>query len=71
MTHYEVLGVEPNASVEEIAKAFLRKTSGSRTAGFFIGSTQRRSDRKQLEAAYEVLTDPQRRADYDRELAAE
>jgi curved DNA-binding protein CbpA len=68
-THYELLGVESDANGETIAKAYLRKTSGSRQAGFFRGSSQSRAVREQLEEAFEVLTNPGRRAAYDRSLA--
>jgi molecular chaperone DnaJ/curved DNA-binding protein len=60
---YAVLGVEPTASVAEIRRAWRRLAlrwhpdrAGSRTTRFF----------QKLSAAYEVLSDPLRRAAYDR-----
>ncbi len=62
---YEILGVGRSASPEEIKQAYRRlakkyhpdRNPGDRTA---------ESRFKDLQAAYEVLGDPRRRADYDR-----
>ena len=70
VSYYEFLGVSPDASNEEIAKAYFRKTSGSRTAGFIRGVKQGRTERAEIEAAYEVLINPAKRAAYDRSLEA-
>ena len=70
-THYETLGVAPTASDEEIAKAYFRKTSGSRTAGFLRGMKQSRAEREAVEAAYAILIDRKDRAAYDGTLAAD
>ena len=69
-THYEVLGVASTATNEEIARAYFRKTSGSRKAGFLRGSTQGRTERAGIEAAYAVLIDDGKRAAYDQSLKA-
>lgn len=57
--HYEVLGLERGASVEEIARAFARKMGlGAKP----VGATA------QLCTAYETLRDPERRRAYDEAL---
>jgi len=62
---YEVLGVPPHASAEEIRAAYRRAARRHHPdAG---GDPRRMSD---LNAAWRVLGDPVRRARYDRELAA-
>ncbi len=70
-THYETLGVTQSATHEEIVKAYFRRTSGSRTAGFLWGSKQSRGERDAIEAAYIVLIDRAARAAYDRTLATD
>ena len=61
--YYEVLGVAHNVSVREIERAFqwrakqMHPDNGGDTEQF-----------KKLSAAYEILKDPARRADYDRSL---
>ena len=67
-THSETLGIDPTASHEEVVKAYFRATSGSRKAGFLIGSSQSKAERKAIEAAYQVLVDAGRRAAYDASL---
>nr|MBO2486668.1 hypothetical protein [Bacillota bacterium] len=62
---YELLGVPPHASAEEIRAAYRRAARRHHPdAG---GDPRRMSD---LNAAWRVLGDPVRRARYDRELAA-
>lgn len=63
-TYYDLLGVEPDASQREVKAAFRRRSlsvhpdhGGSAEA--FV----------RLQEAYEVLSDPIRRAAYDRSLA--
>lgn len=58
-THYEVLGLTPEASSEEIAQAFARELRGPRPFGSLAGIT----------VAFETLRDPARRAAYDASLA--
>lgn len=60
MTHYDTLGVAKNATPEEIKRAYRKLASqhhpdkGGDTSKF-----------QQVEEAYRVLSDPQKRAEYD------
>lgn len=66
-THYETLNLKPNASQDEI------KQSYRRLAKLFhpdSNQTVQNHDRiAGINAAYEILSDPQRRRSYDRELS--
>jgi len=68
-THYQVLGLSPQASASEIKQAYrqlvkqFHPDSQQATANLEIAV--------QLNAAYEVLSDPQRRCCYDRQLASD
>lgn len=64
-TYYEVLGVAPSATREEIRAAY-RKLS--RKVHPDAGGTDALF--RQIQLAYETLSDPDRRAAYDRHLAA-
>jgi curved DNA-binding protein len=62
---YEILGVDRNASQEEIKRAHRRlakELHPDRNPGNKVAETKF----KEVQAAYEVLGDPQRRAEYDR-----
>ena len=54
-SHYDVLGVEPNASSDEIARAFAREMGRPRAFGGIAD----------VSIAYEVLRNPDRREAYD------
>lgn len=60
-THYEVLGVAKDATPEQIKQAY-RKASSAAHPDREGGSAERQ---KAVNEAYEVLSDPERRQDYD------
>ncbi|KAI1082667.1 DnaJ-domain-containing protein [Whalleya microplaca] len=63
--YYELLGIDRQASEDEIKKAYRRKAlelHPDRNFGDVENATQRFAD---VQAAYEVLSDPQERAWYD------
>ena len=61
---YEVLGVDKNATDEEIKKAFRRK---ARKLHPDVNKAEDAEDQfKELNEAYDVLSDPNKRAQYDR-----
>lgn len=64
--HYAVLGLSPGATQSEIARAYREQSKRyhpDRNPGFQELATERL---QALNEAYEVLNDPDRRADYDR-----
>ena len=65
---YEVLGVTASASREEIARAYRRKAHLSHPDAR-PGDPAAPASFREIAHAYEVLTDPARRADYDRRRA--
>jgi hypothetical protein len=71
-THYEVLGVAPDASHDDIKRAYLDlalKHHPDRQVDGGLGSRERTEWRMQeVNAAWEVLRSPGRRASYDAEL---
>ncbi|MBW0006441.1 MAG: hypothetical protein JO335_01880 [Sphingomonas sp.] len=58
--HYELLGVGPAASIEEISQAFARKMS--------LFGAHLMAEAPQISVAYETLRDPARRQAYDRTI---
>ncbi|EOD05348.1 hypothetical protein EMIHUDRAFT_199016 [Emiliania huxleyi CCMP1516] len=66
-TAYEVLGVPPNATHEQIAAQHreLQKRAGIRTNTETATSGQRRSFYQKIEQAWDTLQEPSRRAKYD------
>ena len=63
---YEVLGVSPNASIEEIHDAYSRLTRFYRTEGD-PSSPSTAAHLEEIQEAYELLADPARRAQLDRD----
>ena len=62
--YYEVLGVERGASAEELKKAY-RRLAMKHHPDRNPGDKQAEANFKEAKEAYEVLTDPARRAVYD------
>src|SRR5690242_11987330 len=59
-SHYEMLGLRPEASADEIARAFAEKMS--------LAGTRPMIEVTQVCTAYETLRDPDRRRAYDEGL---
>jgi len=62
--YYEVLGVEKNASDADIKSAF-RKKAKTCHPDLHPGDAQKEAEFKELNEAYEVLSDPEKREKYD------
>lgn len=72
MTHYDVLGVAPSASVEEIRQAYLRLARRHHPDRQAEAPVADRADAerrmREINAAWRELRDPRRRARYDADL---
>src|SRR5947209_235330 len=64
-TPYEVLGVKPNATADEIRKAY-RKLAKQFHPDLNPGKPAAEARFKAVSAAYDLLSDPEKRARYDR-----
>jgi DnaJ-class molecular chaperone len=64
-TPYEVLGVKPDASAEEIRKSY-RKLAKQFHPDLNPGKPEAEERFKAVSAAYDLLSDPEKRARYDR-----
>ena len=64
-TPYELLGVKPTATAEEIRKAY-RKLAKQLHPDLNPGKPEAEARFKSVSAAYDLLSDPEKRARYDR-----
>src|SRR5690242_3899349 len=64
-TPYEVLGVKPDASADEIRKTY-RKLAKQFHPDLNPGKPEAEARFKSISAAYDLLSDPDKRARYDR-----
>jgi curved DNA-binding protein CbpA len=68
-THYEVLGLEPSATCEEVEEAYRRCQAlygeGVLATYSLLEPHEIRAARARVDEAYRVLRDPERRRDYD------
>jgi len=62
---YEILGVRPSASADEMKKAF-RRLARECHPDSDLGNPWAEDEFKELSAAYDLLSDPKRRSQYDR-----
>jgi curved DNA-binding protein CbpA len=67
--YYETLGVPPNASLEEIKRQFRYLVQAHHPDKFKsdVHKAQATEEIKKINEAYQVLSDPLRRAEYDRQ----
>lgn len=66
-THYQVLETHESATSDELKKAY-RKQSKATHPDLHDGDKTMEARFKEVQGAYEVLNDPQKRAKYDAEL---
>jgi curved DNA-binding protein CbpA len=68
-THYEVLGIDPSASGEEVEEAYQRSVAlygdGALATYSLLQPDEMRAARARVDEAYGVLRDPDRRREYD------
>jgi len=64
-TPYQVLGVKPDASADEIRKVY-RKLAKEFHPDLNPGKPEAEARFKSISAAYDLLSDPEKRARYDR-----
>src|SRR5437660_12221863 len=66
-SHYDTLGLPPNATPAEIREAFTERAAGHNPASRspYAQRLRAREALANLNAAYETLADPRRRAEYD------
>jgi DnaJ domain len=71
VTHYEVLGVDPGASTDEIHRAYLAAARRHHPDRFAAGGRDESDDRmREVNAAWAILSDGDRRGLYDLTLGS-
>jgi curved DNA-binding protein CbpA len=68
--YYQILGVSPDATLEEIRQAY-RRLARQYHPDLHAGDKASEEKFKEISLAYETLHDPQRRREYDRHLETE
>jgi curved DNA-binding protein CbpA len=68
-THYQRLGLPPLASPEEVRQAFRRLSKQLHPDTALLSSSEAHRAFRDLQEAYAILSDPDRRRAYDRQLA--
>jgi curved DNA-binding protein CbpA len=71
MNHYELLGVTPWADLAEITSAYLRISRDLSAVKDGDGAAPNAARLEQVEAAYDVLSNPSRRSAYDAQLGVQ
>ena len=71
LTHYERLGVSPQADAEALRQAFRRLSKTLHPDTTTRPATEASRDFRLLREAYDLLADPQRRRRYDEQLQLE
>ncbi len=75
LSHYEVLEVGPDATAEDLERAYriMRATFQEDSLATYSVSAPEEAERmrERIELAYQVLTDPERRLEYDEGMSAE
>jgi curved DNA-binding protein CbpA len=73
-THYEVLGLEPAATSDEVEEAYKRCEAlygdGALATYSLLEPEELQAARTRVDEAYRVLRDPERRRDYDARVGA-
>lgn len=68
-THYQRLGVRPQATPEEIRQAFRRRSKQLHPDTAVLPAAEATRAFTDLQEAYAILSDPDRRRGYDRQLS--
>ncbi len=68
--HYELLGLEPTASAQELRQAFRRLSKLYHPDTTTLPEPQAQEAFRRLQQAYNALSDPERRRSYDASLVA-
>ena len=64
ITHYEILGVEINSGFKDLKKAYFKRAKECHPDRF-SNSKEKESEFKLLVHAFDILSDPQQRSEYD------
>lgn len=68
MTHYEILGVSKNATQEEIKEAYKELVKKYHPDVYQGDKTFAEKKTKEINIAYEILSDPESKSEYDEEI---